>query len=345
MNRMRVLMVGASVVGSYFGAKLIEAGSDVTFLERGHRAWQLERQGIRVRSPLTSDLQLRVSVVKEAAYAPPPDFVFLACRAFDVEGALDAAIPAMHPHTVVVPLVDGLDHYRILAARLGGMGRFLGGACRFVGRLDESGLVNHLEGAPALIVGLFACQRASRSLNVACRRLLLACEPATFSTEGEDPIERCLWRHWVHLATLTAATTLVGGTIRDVLSTPFGALLVQDVLKETLAIAHAYGNDVDDDDLLKLKAELLDPSSPARPTLARDMEAGRPIERHAIIGDLIERARACGIATPILCAVDCRLTAYESRRSSRARLAPRDAPTFEATGVTEATLVQARASA
>jgi choline dehydrogenase-like flavoprotein len=36
---MTILVVGAGATGGYFGARLAQAGRDVTFLVRPHRAW------------------------------------------------------------------------------------------------------------------------------------------------------------------------------------------------------------------------------------------------------------------------------------------------------------------
>ena len=46
---MRILVVGAGAIGGYFGARLAEAGRDVTFLVRPKRAVQLS-SGLDVRS-------------------------------------------------------------------------------------------------------------------------------------------------------------------------------------------------------------------------------------------------------------------------------------------------------
>ncbi len=47
---MRLLIVGAGGVGGYFGARLLEAKRDVTFLLRPRRAAELARTGLIVRS-------------------------------------------------------------------------------------------------------------------------------------------------------------------------------------------------------------------------------------------------------------------------------------------------------
>jgi 2-dehydropantoate 2-reductase len=48
----RILIVGAGSTGGYFGARLMQAGRDVTFLVRPARAAALRETGLQVVSPL-----------------------------------------------------------------------------------------------------------------------------------------------------------------------------------------------------------------------------------------------------------------------------------------------------
>ena len=48
---MRILILGAGATGGYFGARLLEAGADVSFLTRHARAAQLRAHGLVVKSP------------------------------------------------------------------------------------------------------------------------------------------------------------------------------------------------------------------------------------------------------------------------------------------------------
>ena len=49
---MKILIVGAGSTGGYFGARLVQAGRDVTFLVRPARAAALRKTGLQVLSPL-----------------------------------------------------------------------------------------------------------------------------------------------------------------------------------------------------------------------------------------------------------------------------------------------------
>ena len=52
---MKVLMLGAGATGGYFGGRILEAGRNVTFLVREHRASQLRGNGLVILSCKADD--------------------------------------------------------------------------------------------------------------------------------------------------------------------------------------------------------------------------------------------------------------------------------------------------
>src|SRR5438132_14838 len=69
---MRLLVLGAGGIGGYFGGRLAEAGTDVTFLVRPKRRDQLARDGLRIASPV-GDLRLPVKTVVAPDVKPDYD--------------------------------------------------------------------------------------------------------------------------------------------------------------------------------------------------------------------------------------------------------------------------------
>ncbi|MEE7567394.1 oxidoreductase, partial [Xanthomonas sp. Kuri4-3] len=115
---MRILILGAGGTGGYFGARLAQAGVDVTFLVRDGRARQLEAHGLQLRSPL-GDADLAVQHVTAGALpalaqARPFELVILSCKAYDLDSAIEAVAPAVGAATTVLPILNGLRHYAAL---------------------------------------------------------------------------------------------------------------------------------------------------------------------------------------------------------------------------------------
>jgi len=109
-----------------------------------------------------------------------------------------------------------------------------------------------------------------------------------------------MWRKWVFIASIGALTCLFRGTIGEVAAAPGGSEVGPAILAEAVSVAAAAGHPLpppDRDGLIRL---LTDPGSAMTSSLYRDLQAGRGTEVEQILGDLIRRARALGVATPVL---------------------------------------------
>lgn len=113
---MRVLMLGAGGVGGYFGGRMVEAGSDVTFLVRPKRAEQL-RGGLRIESPHGDAVIPVITITGSDQPDRPVDVIVLSCKAYGLAGALEAIAPYVGKGTPILPLLNGLNHIEVAQQR------------------------------------------------------------------------------------------------------------------------------------------------------------------------------------------------------------------------------------
>jgi 2-dehydropantoate 2-reductase len=142
---MKVLILGAGGIGGYFGARLVQAGADVTFAVRPRRAAQLAADGLVVRSP-HGDFTLppeRLRWCDSAALQAGHHLVLFAPKAYDLDSAMDAVAPALGPQTILVPLLNGMLHIERLQARFGAA-RVAAGTCVIPATLTPEGAVVQL---------------------------------------------------------------------------------------------------------------------------------------------------------------------------------------------------------
>ena len=135
---MRILVLGAGALGGYFGGRLAEAGGDVTFLVRPARAARLAERGLVIESPF-GNAALAVNPVTEAG--PGYDLVLLTCKAYDLDGAIEAIRPAMQEGTAVLPVLNGLAHIDKLQAAFGSE-NVLGGLAKIQATMAADGLTS-----------------------------------------------------------------------------------------------------------------------------------------------------------------------------------------------------------
>ncbi len=148
---MKILVLGAGALGGYYGARLLEAGAEVTFLVRQHRAAQLQEGGLVVQSPL-GNVARPVHTVAREQVTPDYDLVLLTCKTYDLDHAITAMAPAVGERTGILPLLNGVATYDILDQHFG-TGRVLGGVAYIATMLAPSGHIRHLSPGDTLLIG------------------------------------------------------------------------------------------------------------------------------------------------------------------------------------------------
>ena len=122
---MRYLVLGAGAIGGYFGGMLLRGGADVSFLVRPKRAAQLAERGLVVKAP-DGNIECSVRTMLSGEVDSHYDVVLLACKAYDLDSAMEAIAPALGSESVILPFQNGINHISILVDRFGRQ-RVLGG--------------------------------------------------------------------------------------------------------------------------------------------------------------------------------------------------------------------------
>lgn len=304
---MRVLVLGAGGIGGYFGGRLAAAGVDVRFLVRPKRAAQIVSTGLVIKSPL-GDLATCVSTVTEAP--PPVDAVLLACKAYDLDGAMDAIAPAVGTSTWIVPLLNGVRHLERLDARFGAE-RILGGLCHIGVALGAGGEILHLNTAERLALG--ARTNSQQDVAFALHGLL---ERGGFAPVLSQDILQEMWEKFVFLATYAGMTTLMRAPIGAILQAADGKALIRRMLGECVATAASAGHIPSQAAFSQMLATLTEHGSSGTASMLRDMLRDGPTEHKHIMGDMLRRAREAELDTPLLSVSLAHMQAYDVTRDA-----------------------------
>jgi 2-dehydropantoate 2-reductase len=301
---MRILVVGAGAVGGYFGARLAQAGRDVTFMVRPSRAKEIQEKGLQVLSP-HGDLTLHPRTLTSDQIAQPFDLILLAVKSYTLSGAMNDFAAAVGPESLILPVLNGMRHIDLLIARFG-QKAVLGGVCLVATEVDPEGRIRQLAGFQSIRYGELDGQSTER-----LRKVDETLAGAGFDASASSQIMPDMWAKWVQLATLGSVTCLLRGNIGEIVAIPGGAELSVAALRECSSIASACGYPQADAFLKRLTAELTTEGSAMTSSMYRDFKRGAPVEVDTILGDLLERGRKQGLTTPILQAAFVTLSIYQ----------------------------------
>jgi 2-dehydropantoate 2-reductase len=223
----------------------------------------------------------------------PVSLLVVAVKAYDLDAALERLDPESLDGTVVLPLLNGLEHADALRQRLQGRPAVAAGSIGSMSaHAPEPGLVVQGTPSPGRITA------ASRELDA--DRLSAALAPLRVPgievvVARDEP--EAVWEKAARLAVLAAATVASGLTVGALRDDPAWRRRVLDALGESIAVAAADGVVLDAaDQWAKIEAM----PGALTTSAARDAAAGRPTELDAITGSVVRAGRRLGVPTPAL---------------------------------------------
>jgi 2-dehydropantoate 2-reductase len=274
-----VAVLGPGAVGTVLAVPLVRAGFRVVCVGREETVQTIEREGltlVRHGEVLTAKPEAVTELVDDA------DLLLVTVKAF----ALDDAIARVSAErSLVVPLLNGLEHVERLRTFLGGQV-----VAATIGRLEafreRPTVVAQTTERPAVITlapggGLAADVLAAAGLEL-----------------RNGPGERAvLWEKAVRLAPLAAATALTQRTIGELRLDPAWRARLMHALEEACAVAAAEGVELDPAEQWTIIDAM--PGDLTTST-ARDVAAGRPSELDAVTGAVVRAGLAANVAMPEL---------------------------------------------
>ena len=306
---MKTLILGAGAIGGYVGGRLQQSGADVTFLVRPARRERLERDGLVIKST-KGDITQKVKTVVSGAEGGPYDVVLLTCKAYDLESAIEAIAPAVGANTTVVPLLNGMRHIDVLAARFGDA-KVVGGLARVGVVMTADGVILHTSPFAAISFG----ERDGKSARASLVELDAAIKKSGVDGGLHQNIVQDLWDKWIMLASLAAMSCLMRGTVGDILEAGDGEAIMLETVGECRKVAAAAGCDPGEKGMSTVGTYLTQKGSRFAASMLHDLEKGSMVEADHVVGDMIARAKKAGIATPNLRMAYAHLQVYLARRA------------------------------
>ncbi|MDR0769655.1 MAG: ketopantoate reductase family protein [Burkholderiales bacterium] len=305
---MRILIVGAGAIGGYFGGRLLTAGRDVTFLVRPSRAAALAQRGLIVRSPRGDVTWPHPPCVITGKLETTFDAVLLSCKAYDLQGVIESLAPAIGSQTVIVPLLNGMQHLDALAARFAKPHLF-GGLCFISVDRDPQGAVIHYNDTDTLMFG-----ELDGGVSERAERLAAVLMDAGFDARLSADIRQEMWEKWAFIAAAAGITCLMRSAVGDYVAAD-GAGLALRLIEECCAVSAHNGHPVSERSVARTRTMLTAPGSPFMASMLRDIERNAPTEGEHLLGALWRRRDPATLdERSVLYLAYTHLKSYEARR-------------------------------
>jgi len=290
---MKFAIFGTGGVGGYFGGRLAQAGQDVTFIARGKHLSALIESGLRVDS-ISGDFLVKPAKATDAPQSiGEVDVVIVATKAWQLPEAVKNMKPLLGEKTVVLPLLNGIEHVDLLVDAFGSE-HVLGGLCRISSFIVGPGHITHVGVKPIVSFGELNHKKSERVIN------LLDIFSALNGVDVELPedIHVAMWGKFI----LICSTSGVGAVTRQ----PFGVFrvipesraMLKASVEETVRLGRAKGVSLPPDIVDTIMNRIDGFPETMVASMQKDIMEGRPSELESQTGAIVRMERALGIPTP-----------------------------------------------
>jgi 2-dehydropantoate 2-reductase len=214
----------------------------------------------------------------------PVDVVWVATKATQLADALERVPEAAVEDSVIVPLLNGLDHVELLRRRFGAA-RVLPASINVESERVQPGLVRQLSSFASVMLS-----PAPQAEDL--RAGLLDAGIAAAVGESEASV---LWGKLAVLTPIALTTTLRGSELGGVVADPAWRPRLEACAREVAAAAREEGVVLGPEAMI---AQIESAPPGIRSSMQKDREAGRPTEIDAIGGSVLRAAARHGLETP-----------------------------------------------
>jgi 2-dehydropantoate 2-reductase len=280
---------------------LAQAGEDVTFIARGEHLAAIRSQGLRVESVHGDFMVAPARATDSTADVGPVDLVLMTTKTYQLEDAAREILPLLGPHTVVLPLENGVDAAERVLAVLGGAedgGRtarspVVGGACWVVSAVTAPGVIQQRSQFRRIVAG-----ELEGPVSPRVQAMVDALARAGVTAEASPNISKVLWTKFLFIVSLSGIGAVTRVPAGEIMACAETRSLLEDAMREVEAVARAEGVTLDDDVVAQTMDFCANLAPDATTSMQRDILAGRRSELEAHNGFMARRGAQLGIPVP-----------------------------------------------
>ena len=286
----RIAVVGAGAVGSYFGARLAQAGCSVVLIGRAPHVESIRRDGLQLQTKSGTEV-VRLEADTTIAAVRGADLVLFCVKSTDTDAVAREMAPHLAPGALVLSLQNGVDNAATIARHV---------PCAVVPSvvyvataLPAPGTVAHF-GRGDLVIGSKDAALHPR-LQAVQALFASAHVPVVVSADvmGE------LWRKLMLNCAYNAISAVAQQPYGKLAAQPEIRAVMRELVEEVVAVARADGQPLDLDDCLQAM-EKLAPAMPAQmSSTAQDLARGKPSEIDHLNGFIARRGAELGVKVPV----------------------------------------------
>jgi 2-dehydropantoate 2-reductase len=296
---MKIAVMAAGGLGSYYGALLARDGHAVTFIARGAHLNAIRANGLTIKSAhgdfaINPSTSLRVRATDNPTEVGVVDWIIFSVKTYDNERAAQAIKPMLGANTTVVTFQNGVDNHDQIGAVIG-REHVIVAPTQIASNVTAPGIVEQKSPFRISFIGEVSRQGLTPRVQEFAAMLKRTGVEVTAVADGRPP----LWHKLVFLASASGLATLARTEPYVLFQMPEARATLRAAMEEINAVATANGVTMDADIVERQYNFTLNWKPGVKPSMQLDLETGKRLEIDALSGAVVRLGAAKHVPTPV----------------------------------------------
>lgn len=291
---MKIGIVGAGAIGSYYAGLMSRAGHSVRLIARGDHLKAVRANGLQVKTP-EETFVAHPDATDDGMSLAGYDYVIISVKSYSLPEVGPSIVNAAKSGATVVPLLNGIDVNERLEALGVPRESIVGGLVAVSVFRTEPGKVERRSPFDRMALG-----ELDRTHRDRTTKLVEAFAAVGTQAKESDDIGLDLWRKFAFIVPMNVAAGLTRSSVGAMLATERGRALIAGCVAEITQVSRkAASTPLSDADAAKITADLLALHPSTTPSFLADLQRGGPSELELLTANVSRLGKKYSVPTPI----------------------------------------------
>jgi 2-dehydropantoate 2-reductase len=289
---MKILILGAGGVGGYVGALLgTRGGAEVSLVARGAHLEAIRKNGLQIVEDDERWTFHPAAAVDDPGELGLFDLILVTVKHTSLREGLELIASNFAPGTVILPLMNGVEHRQEILARYP-EADVLEGCIYILSHIERPGVIRKKGDIFQLCWGREGFDPAEYpAIRELFDRALPRHKPTARIAEAQ-------WKKFLFISSMAALTSYYGQSMDRIATEHAGEL--EELMRELLALAQAKGVELGAETLAQSLEQARRVLPGAKTSMQRDLERGKPAEIEALLGRVVREGEKLDLPTPLM---------------------------------------------
>jgi|TARA_B110000263_G_scaffold221685_1_gene210308 2-dehydropantoate 2-reductase len=288
---MKIAIMGAGAVGSYYGAILKKYGFDVTLIARGKHYEQIIKNGLEVES-FWGNFNLKIPCFNNVENLESFDLIFLTTKLYSNNQSIKDIKKISDSETIIITIQNGVNSHNEISKEIKSK-NIIPAATYIEAEIPAPGVVLQKGSSVIIEMGELNGEITKRIKEI---KNTFSVEELTINISKN--ILSTLWKKMIIVGSFGTIMSSFRASFVDLINSNYGEDILMQTMKEILSVGIADGINLSDVDINQNILDLKKEPESMTSSMQNDLNNSKPLEIDSILGYVVNLSKKYNIPTP-----------------------------------------------